>query len=103
MLAVLRSKKKNGQTIGLMITASHNPEGDNGVKLIDPFGEMLEQSWETQATALANAEEEQVQNVIKNIIESENIDNSVPASVFIGRDTRYHSIYCCIKRLSLLV
>lgn len=37
-----------------MITASHNPEPDNGVKLVDPHGEMLEQSWESLATRLAN-------------------------------------------------
>lgn len=37
-----------------MITASHNLEPDNGVKLIDPDGEMLEQSWEEIATRLAN-------------------------------------------------
>jgi len=40
--------------IGVMITASHNPEEDNGVKLIDPAGEMLETAWETHATSLAN-------------------------------------------------
>ena len=40
--------------IGVMITASHNPEEDNGVKLIDPDGEMLEASWELYATNLAN-------------------------------------------------
>jgi len=40
--------------IGVMITASHNPEEDNGVKLIDPDGEMLESSWEVHATDLAN-------------------------------------------------
>lgn len=39
-----------------MITASHNPEGDNGVKLVDPQGEMLEQSWEAWATKFANVE-----------------------------------------------
>jgi len=37
-----------------MITASHNPEEDNGVKLIDSDGEMLEASWEVHATNLAN-------------------------------------------------
>jgi len=37
-----------------MITASHNPEEDNGVKLIDPEGEMLEAVWESHATHLAN-------------------------------------------------
>lgn len=38
-----------------MITASHNDEPDNGVKLVDPHGEMLEASWEVIATKLANA------------------------------------------------
>jgi phosphoacetylglucosamine mutase len=38
-----------------MITASHNPEPDNGVKLVDPRGEMLQQNWEEFATRLANA------------------------------------------------
>jgi len=41
-------------TIGVMITASHNPECDNGVKLVDPAGEMLEASWEKHAAHLAN-------------------------------------------------
>jgi len=40
--------------IGVMITASHNDEPDNGVKLVDPHGEMLEASWEGIATKLAN-------------------------------------------------
>ncbi|KAI5645642.1 phosphoglucomutase/phosphomannomutase, alpha/beta/alpha domain I domain-containing protein [Phthorimaea operculella] len=54
LLAVIRSRCKNGRTIGIMITASHNLEPDNGVKLIDPDGEMLEQDWEEIATRLAN-------------------------------------------------
>ena len=41
-------------TIGVMITASHNDEPDNGVKLVDPHGEMLQASWEGIATKLAN-------------------------------------------------
>ncbi len=37
-----------------MITASHNPEEDNGIKLVDPLGEMLKVSWEKWATKIAN-------------------------------------------------
>lgn len=38
-----------------MITASHNPECDNGVKLVEPSGEMLAPEWEAHATAVAQA------------------------------------------------
>ncbi len=37
-----------GRTTGVMITASHNPVEDNGVKLVDPGGEMLAVSWEVR-------------------------------------------------------
>ncbi|RIA97941.1 hypothetical protein C1645_751212 [Glomus cerebriforme] len=89
ILGVLRSKKLDSKTIGIMITASHNPEQDNGVKLVDPYGEMLEQSWEDYATLLANAQtEDDLVDVIKQIISKNDIDESKPASVVYARDTR---------------
>ena len=37
---------KTGAATGLVVTASHNPVADNGVKLVEPTGYMLNQSWE---------------------------------------------------------
>ncbi len=51
-----------------MITASHNPECDNGVKLVDPAGEMLEFSWESLATNLANSTDREIPDVLDSII-----------------------------------
>lgn len=64
---------------------------DNGVKLIDPMGEMVTPAWEGYATQLANAEQEALCTVLENIVEKEAIDMSEAASVVVGRDTRYLS------------
>ncbi|CAN0403204.1 unnamed protein product, partial [Ectocarpus sp. 13 AM-2016] len=56
MLAVLRSRcvaLKTGLAVGLMVTASHNAEPDNGIKMVDPNGGMLSQDWEGYAEVLA--------------------------------------------------
>ncbi|MBN3305709.1 AGM1 mutase, partial [Amia calva] len=87
LLATLRSRKTKS-TIGVMVTASHNPEEDNGVKLIDPMGEMVSAAWEEYATQLANAEQEGLLKALKDIIEKEAVDMNQEGYVVMGRDTR---------------
>lgn len=50
MLAALRALHLNS-AVGVMITASHNPIEDNGVKMIDADGGMLAKEWEKVSVA----------------------------------------------------
>ncbi|KAI9821382.1 MAG: Phosphoacetylglucosamine Mutase [Thelocarpon impressellum] len=89
LLAALRSRKMGGQTIGVMITASHNPPEDNGVKLVDPMGEMLEGAWEAHATLLANAAtDEALLEAYTKLEETLKLKPDTPSRVIFARDTR---------------
>ena len=74
--------------VGLMITASHNEEPDNGVKLVDPAGEMLEVSWEKIATEVANAPDSELIEILKRIVQENAINETSGGKVIVGRDTR---------------
>ena len=103
LLAVFRSVSVGNKATGVMITASHNPECDNGVKMVDYDGGMLHQSWEAKAEALSNASEESLPQLLESLLQSITIDNEhidfTKTVVIVGRDTRPHSerLLACIK------
>jgi phosphoacetylglucosamine mutase len=93
MLAAVRSRcfpslTNSCHAVGAMLTASHNPECDNGLKLVDPSGSMLDQDWEPIAARLANAEEVNFASVLTSIVQEQKINLSLQANVVVGRDTR---------------
>jgi phosphoacetylglucosamine mutase len=91
LLACIRSQFLNGKPVGLCVTASHNPQRDNGVKLIDPDGGMLQASWESIAAKVANCESDlECWEILQGLVGSEKVGKGAGV-VVVGRDTRIHS------------
>ncbi|KAJ8600646.1 hypothetical protein CTAYLR_006918 [Chrysophaeum taylorii] len=78
ILAAIRGGGK--KATGVMVTASHNPERDNGCKIVDTDGGMLAEAWEGRAEELARAPEAEVR-----------VPRCDDGVVVVGRDTRRHS------------
>ncbi|KAI7835556.1 hypothetical protein COHA_010550 [Chlorella ohadii] len=77
------------QITGICITASHNPAPDNGVKLVEPTGEMLCQEWEAYANELANAgSDAELAAAVQGLLGREGIAAPAPGTVLIAHDTR---------------
>ena len=53
-MAAIRARETG--LCGVVVTASHNPKCDNGVKIIERDGNMLNPKWEKLATEIVNAE-----------------------------------------------
>ncbi|BAF21031.1 phosphoacetylglucosamine mutase [Oryza sativa Japonica Group] len=91
VVAALRSAKLGGAAVGVVITASHNPVRDNGVKIVDADGGMLSQDWEPFADALANAPNpDALLQIVLQFAKDEDIKlgGSHSAQVLLARDTR---------------
>jgi phosphoacetylglucosamine mutase len=87
-LAYLRAAKL-GSTAGCMVTASHNAEPDNGVKICESGGDMMAAAWEPYAAELANLETtDAVVSWIEALAEKEGFALGGAAEVYVGMDTR---------------
>ncbi|KAL0038851.1 hypothetical protein WJX79_010662 [Trebouxia sp. C0005] len=78
-----------GATTGLVVTASHNPAQDNGVKLVEPSGYMLQQTWEAHANRLAQCDNDaSLQSCLQDLFTSEAIAAGAPSRVLLACDSR---------------
>merc|ERR1719419_1938070 len=93
IMSNVRSLALGCKITGVMVTASHNQVSDNGVKMIDPNGGMLDESWESITTQLANLRHSEVPMFYNSLIaEHVNEDLRVKiGKVMVGMDTRPHS------------
>lgn len=87
ILAACRSHALNGQAVGAMVTASHNPPHDNGIKIVEPDGSMFSAEWEPTATAFVNAGKNHF-DTLSSLVNIEDVVNKNQAVVVVGCDTR---------------
>ena len=64
--------------------------------MVDPYGEMLEASWEAYATSFANAKDDDaLLEAIRKVVTAAKIDLNAKAVVIQARDTRYFPLFLC--------
>ena len=86
----LRSRALGGVPCGAMVTASHNGPEDNGVKMVEPDGSMLDPAWECIADQVINAKStDELRSLLQNI--PLGAQPSPSGFVIVGCDTRASS------------
>jgi len=91
IFAAFRARYQKREAVGVMVTASHNDESYNGVKISDPDGGMVAPDGEELVVQVAN--ETNVESVL-NLLQLNEVDKlscDHTAIVHVGRDTRSHS------------
>mmetsp|Transcript_21924 Transcript_21924/g.33261 ORF Transcript_21924/g.33261 Transcript_21924/m.33261 type:complete len:573 (+) Transcript_21924:74-1792(+) len=92
ILAAYRSQPF--ESVGVMVTASHNDESYNGVKIADPTGGMMGAEGEALAVRLANAPTAEQILELLSFPQSKGVEDN-DSVVHFARDTRRHSASLC--------
>ena len=70
---MITSSDAKVKCVGVMITASHNPPQDNGIKIVDSDGGMLTSTWEPYAEEIANVEPSSLYKALQRVGEANGI------------------------------
>lgn len=96
LTAYIRSSTLAGKYIGILITASHNPANENGIKLIDHTGEMFDSTWENIVDKVVNANDKELYNELNRVHRKygnyRSFGDGPPARILLGRDNRESGI-----------
>ncbi|GIX65896.1 phosphoacetylglucosamine mutase [Babesia caballi] len=79
---------------GVVITASHNEASENGIKLLESDGSLLQAVWEQKFTNLVNSREH-LGLAVSRVVQQHGLchvrPNCVPYRILVGHDTRVSS------------
>ncbi|KAM3174642.1 hypothetical protein ACTXT7_010135 [Hymenolepis weldensis] len=90
--ACLHSIHHGGKAVGVMITASHNPPQDNGLKLIDTDGGMFPPDLERSIIEFVQLQGYQLESFLLTYFPNSTYNASIVPQVYIGWDSRISSV-----------